>query len=80
MNSPFRTWSLRSRLSLGIVLLTAMGFIAASFATQSLLKGYLLTQVDDQLVAISEAAVPRIERGGIAIDEDGDDEEHAVHC
>ena len=74
MNSPFRTWSLRSRLSLGIVLLTAMGFIAASFATQSLLKGYLLTQVDDQLVAISEAAVPRIERGGIAIDEDGDDE------
>ena len=51
-----------------------MGFIAASFATQSLLKGYLLTQVDDQLVAISEAAVPRIERGGIAIDEDGDDE------
>ena len=51
-----------------------MGFIVASFATQSLLKGYLLTQVDDQLVAISEAAVPRIERGGIAIDEDGDDE------
>ena len=74
MNSPFRTWSLRSRLSLGIVLLTAMGFIVASFATQSLLKGYLLTQVDDQLVAISEAAVPRIERGGIAIDEDDDDE------
>ena len=51
-----------------------MGFIVASFATQSLLKGYLLTQVDDQLVAISEAAVPRIERGGIAIDEDDDDE------
>ena len=75
MQSPIRTWSLRSRLSLGIVLLTAMGFVVASFATQSLLKGYLLTQVDEQLIAISEAAVPRIERGGIAIDEDGDEDE-----
>ena len=75
MQSPIRTWSLRSRLSLGIVLLTAMGFVVASFATQSLLKGYLLTQVDEQLIAISEAAVPRIERGGIAIDEDGDENE-----
>jgi len=52
-----------------------MGFVVASFATQSLLKGYLLTQVDEQLIAISEAAVPRIERGGIAIDEDGDENE-----
>ena len=73
MRSPFATWSLRSRLSLGILLLTALGFLVASFATQSLLKGYLLTQVDDQLVAISEAAIPRIERGGIAIDEDDDE-------
>ena len=73
MLSPFATWSLRSRLSLGILLLTALGFLVASFATQSLLKGYLLTQVDDQLVAISEAAIPRIERGGIAIDEDDDE-------
>jgi len=52
-----------------------MGFVVASFATQSLLKGYLLTQVDEQLIAISEAAVPRIERGGIAIDEDDDEDE-----
>jgi two-component system OmpR family sensor kinase len=74
MSSPFRTWSLRSRLSLGIVLLTALGFVAASFATQSLLKGYLLSQVDEQLVVIAEAAVPRIERGGIANDEDGDED------
>ena len=75
MNSPFRTWSLRSRLSLGIVLLTALGFVAASFATQSLLKGYLLSQVDEQLVVIAEAAVPRIERGGIANDDDHDGDE-----
>lgn len=74
MNSPFRTWSLRNRLSLGIVLLTALGFIATSFATQSLLKGYLVSRIDEQLVAISDSVLPRIERGGIASDEEEHEE------
>ena len=53
MNSPFRTWSLRSRLTLGIVLLTAIGFFSASIATQSLLKSYLISEVDKQLSVIT---------------------------
>ena len=50
MNLSLRTWSLRSRLTLGIVILTAIAFATASFATQSLLKGYLISEVDKELI------------------------------
>lgn len=66
MNSPFRTWSLRSRLTLGIVLLSAIGFFVASFATQSLLKSYLTKEVDNQLAVITSGTFARIEQSGIA--------------
>jgi two-component system OmpR family sensor kinase len=66
MNSPFRTWSLRSRLTLGILLLTAIGYFAASFLTQSLLKGYLTSEVDAQLGSITSVTFGRIEESGIA--------------
>jgi two-component system OmpR family sensor kinase len=66
MNSPFRTWSLRSRLTLGIVILSAIGFFAASFATQSLLKNYLIKEVDNQLAVITSGTFARIEQSGIA--------------
>lgn len=66
MSSPFRTWSLRSRLTLGIVLLSAIGFFAASLATQTLLKGYLIKEVDNQLAVITSGTFARIEQSGIA--------------
>jgi two-component system OmpR family sensor kinase len=80
MNSPFRTWSLRSRLTLGIVILSAIGFLAASFATQSLLKSYLTKEVDNQLAEITSGTFARIEQSGIAheVNESrrGDDGQH----
>ncbi|CAN2228593.1 BaeS Signal transduction histidine kinase [Candidatus Nanopelagicaceae bacterium] len=66
MNSPFRTWSLRSRLTLGIVILSAIGFFAASLVTQSLLKSYLTKEVDSQLAVITSGTFARIEQSGIA--------------
>ena len=66
MRSPIATWSLRSRLTLGIVILSAIGFIAASIATQSLLKSYLTKEVDNQLKVITNGTFERIQQSGIA--------------
>jgi two-component system OmpR family sensor kinase len=70
MTSPFRTWSLRSRLTLGIVLLTAFGFLLSSFVVKNALEGYLTGQVDSQLLALSATALPQIAESGIAQDQD----------
>lgn len=70
MRSPIRTWSLRSRLVLGVVLLTAAGFVFSGFVTQNALKGYLLQQVDVELLSISDGTLPRVAEAGIASDED----------
>ena len=66
MRSPFATWSLRNRLTLGVVLLTAIGFFSASLATQSFLKNYLLTELDSQLSVITSGTFGRIQQSGIA--------------
>jgi two-component system OmpR family sensor kinase len=66
MRSPFATWSLRSRLTLGIVILTALGFFSASLVTQSLLKNYLTHEVDRQLTEITGGTFERIQQSGIA--------------
>ena len=79
MKLSLHTWSLRSRLTLGIVILTAIAFATASFATQSLLKGYLISEVDKELIAIADASVPRIERGGLGRnDEEDNDDRHEI--
>ena len=70
MSSPFRTWSLRSRLTLGIVLLTAFGFLLSSFVVKNALEGYLIGQVDKQLLTLSNTALPQIAESGIVNDED----------
>ena len=77
MRSPFRTWSLRSRLVLGVLLLTAFGFVLSGIVAQNALKGYLLQQVDSQLFSIAGGTLPRVAEAGIAIDEDdlGGDEQ-----
>ena len=61
-----KTWSLRSRISLGVVLLTAFGFLASGIVAQNALKSYLTTQIDHELEAITGGTLPRILRAGIA--------------
>lgn len=75
MKSPFRTWSLRSRLTLGVVLLTAVGFTLASLATRHALENYLVGEVDKQLLTLSETTLPRIAEAGII----RDNEEFEAH-
>ena len=61
-----KTWSLRSRISLGVVLLTALGFLASAIVAQNALQSYLSTQIDHELEAITGGTLPRILRAGIA--------------
>jgi two-component system OmpR family sensor kinase len=70
MKSPLRTWSLRSRLVLGVVLLSAAGFILSSVVAQQALRSYLLEQVDNELLTLSGSSLPRIAEAGIAQDPD----------
>ena len=60
------TWSLRSRISLGVVALTALGFLASGLVAQNALQSYLTTQIDHELEAITGGTLPRILRAGIA--------------
>ena len=70
MRSPIRTWSLRSRLVLGVVILTAIGYVLSGLVAQNALKGYLLQQVDTQLLSLSGGTLPRVAEAGIAHDSD----------
>jgi two-component system OmpR family sensor kinase len=70
MKSPLRTWSLRSRLILGVVLLSAAGFILSSVVAQQALRSYLIQQVDNELLTLSGSSLPRIAEAGIAKDPD----------
>lgn len=70
MNKSLRTWSLRSRLILGVVLLSAAGFILSGIVAQQAMRSYLLHQVDSELVSLSANSLPRIAEAGIAKDTD----------
>lgn len=70
MKSPISTWSLRRRLTLGVLLLTAAGYITSGLIAQQALKGYLLNQVDSQLIALSGGTLPRVAAAGIVNDEE----------
>ena len=70
MKSPLRTWSLRSRLILGVVLLTATGFVISGVVAQHALRSYLLQQVDTELLSLSGSSLPRVAEAGIARDQD----------
>jgi two-component system OmpR family sensor kinase len=65
-NKSIRTWSLRSRISLGVVLLTGFGFLVSGIVAQNALQSYLTTQIDHELEAITGGTLPRIIRAGIA--------------
>ena len=73
MKSPFANSSLRNRLTVGVLVLSAIGFIGAGVGAQALLKDYLINQVDDQLLSVINGTADRLDQAGIARDDDGDD-------
>jgi two-component system OmpR family sensor kinase len=66
MISPFSNWSLLNRLTLGVVILSAMGFLASDVAAQTLMRSYLTQQMDSELISVAGGSFPRVERAGIA--------------
>ena len=70
MNSPLRNWSLRNRLTAGVLALSAIGFIGAGLVVQNSLHGYLIGQVDDQLTSVIGGTSQRLNQAGIANDEE----------
>ena len=71
MKSPFANSSLRNRLTVGVLILSAFGFAGAGFGAQALLQDYLIHQVDDQLLSVVGGVADRLDQAGIAND-DGD--------
>ena len=69
-------WSLRSRLTIGIVVLSALGFAASFIGASSALKGYLVGQIDDQLSSVVGGTALRLDRGATIQNNDDDLEEH----
>jgi two-component system OmpR family sensor kinase len=77
MKSPFANSSLRNRLTVGVLVLSAFGFAGAGFGAQALLQSYLIKQVDDQLLSVVGSTSDRLDRAGIASDSDVDDAQSA---
>jgi len=71
MKSPFANSSLRNRLTVGVLVLSAFGFAGAGFGAQALLQNYLIHQVDEQLLSVVGGTADRLDQAGIARDEDG---------
>ena len=81
MNSPISNWSLRNRLTVGVLLLSAIGFIGAGLSSQFLLRSYLMSQVDEQLNSVIGGTTNRVNAAGIVNDEEmnpkhSEDNEH----
>ena len=70
MKSPFRNWSLKSRLTLGVVLLSAIAFAASGITANFALRNYLVTQIDSELVSVASGSLPRVQSAGIEHDDD----------
>jgi len=70
MRSPFANSSLRNRLTVGVLVLSAFGFAGAGFGAQALLQNYLIHQVDDQLLSVVGGVADRLDQAGIARDDD----------
>ena len=70
MRSPFANSSLRNRLTVGVLILSAFGFAGAGIGAQALLQNYLIQQVDDQLLSVVAGTADRLDQAGIANDDD----------
>lgn len=72
VRTPLSLWSLRNRLILAAVVLTALAISASDFAANTALRSYLISQVDQQLLDISGGSLTRLDRAGI--EEENSDE------
>ena len=70
MNSPLSNWSLRNRLTVGVLVLSAIGFVGAGISSQFLFRNYLIGQVDDQLISVIGGTANRVNAAGIVNDEE----------
>jgi len=70
MKSPFRHWSLKNRLTLGVVLLSAIAFAASGVAADLGLQRYLVGQVDNELIAVASGSLTQAQIAGIERDND----------
>lgn len=66
VSNPLSLWSLRSRLVVGVVVLSALGFGASDVAARNSLRSFLVNQVDTQLTSVAGGSVLRLDRAGIA--------------
>src|SRR5487761_1941353 len=69
VSNPLSLWSLRNRLIVGVVVLSALGFIASDLVARSSLHSFLLAQVDTQLKSVAGGSTLRLDRAGIAPDD-----------
>jgi two-component system OmpR family sensor kinase len=65
VRTPLSLWSLRNRLILAAVVLTALAITVSDFAANTALRSYLISQVDQQLIDISSGSLTRLDRAGI---------------
>jgi two-component system OmpR family sensor kinase len=72
--NPLSSASLRSRLLVGVLLLSALGFAISDFVAQNAMQKFLLQQVDQQLLSVADGALLRVDRAGIQGDSDRDDD------
>ena len=75
--NPLSSASLRSRLLVGVLFLSALGFTVSDFVTQNAMQKFLLQQVDQQLISVADGALLRVDRAGIQGDSDGNDNSSA---
>lgn len=83
VSNPLSLWSLRNRLIVGVVVLSALGFIASDFVARNSLHSFMMAQVDTQLKSVAGGSVLRLDRAGIAPDDEavlpsGDDDSAAA--
>jgi two-component system OmpR family sensor kinase len=69
VSNPLSLWSLRNRLVVGVVILSALGFIASDIVARSSLRQYLINQIDNQLTSVAGGSELRLDQAGIAPDE-----------
>lgn len=68
LNNDWANSSLRNRLTIGVLVLSAIGFVGAGVGSQALLRNYLINQVDDQLLSVIAGTAERLDRAGIERD------------
>ena len=68
--NPLSSASLRTRLLVGVLLLSALGFLVSDLVAQNAMQKFLVEQVDDQLLSVADGALMRVDRAGIQDDDD----------